>query len=284
MNHKDLLSIKKFSAFTGIEQSTLRYYDEIGLFSPVRRERNGYRYYSPMQIITVNLISVLGSLNFSLKHIGELKEQRTPESVMDLLEQQEFELDRELRRLRKSYSVIHVFRKLIREGLLADADKITVNTMKEMRIVLGSPNHFEEGEKDFYRNYIRFCEQARTFRIDLDFPIGGRFESMESFLQSPAMPTHFFSIDPSGHDKREAGRYLTGYTRGYYGEMGDLPQRMKAHAKTNQLAFSGPVYVVYLHDEISVKDPGNYLSQIMVQVSEPIPRAKPLIFAGKRLL
>lgn len=274
MNDKDLLSIRKFSAFTGIEQSTLRYYDEIGLFSPVKREKNGYRYYSPTQIITVNLISVLGSLNFSLRHIGELKEQRTPGHIVDLMEQQELVLDMELRRLRKSYSVIHTFRRLIKEGLSAETDRLTVRAMKEMRLVLGSPNHFEDKEKTFYRCYIEFCEQARKLRIDLDYPIGGYFESMERFLQSPSLPTHFFSIDPTGHDKREAGQYMAGYARGYYGDMSDLPQRMMAHADKHSLAFTGPVYVIYLHDEISIKDPGDYLAQVLVQVSEQPPRRK----------
>jgi DNA-binding transcriptional MerR regulator len=280
MNDKDLLSIRKFSAFTGIEQSTLRYYDEIGLFSPARREKNGYRYYSPTQMITVNLIGVLGRLNFSLKHISELKEKRTPEGIMDLLEQQEFELDMELRRLRKSYSVIHVFRKLIKEGLQADPNRISVEKLKGLHFVLGDANHFEEGDKAFYRNYIRFCDQAKRLRIDLDYPIGGYFESMERFLQSPSLPTHFFSIDPSGHEKREAGRYLTGYARGYYGEMGDLPQRMAAHAKANSLIFTGPVHVIYLHDEIGVSSPENYLAQVTVPVSEQMLRRNPMHISG----
>ncbi|MDR0578853.1 MAG: MerR family transcriptional regulator [Candidatus Accumulibacter sp.] len=269
MSDKNLLSIKKFSAFTGIEDSTLRYYDEIGLFSPVKRGDNGYRYYSPTQIVTVNLINVLSSLKFPLKRISELGVRRAPQDILDLIEQQEFKLDADLRRLYEAYSVVHTFRKLIKEGLSADTGRISVLAKDEMRVVLGDPNQVDDMDEAFYRSYIQFCEQAPKLRINLNYPVGGYFEDMDRFLQRPSLPARFFSADPSGNDKCEAGNYLIGYTRGYYGEMGDLPLRMKAYADEHSLTLSGPVHVIYLHDEISIKTPDDYLARASVRVSGP---------------
>jgi len=54
---KALLSIKEFAEASGLEQSTLRYWDDIGLFSPAHRNPDtSYRYYSPEQIILVNFM------------------------------------------------------------------------------------------------------------------------------------------------------------------------------------------------------------------------------------
>ena len=64
------------------------------------------------------------------------------------------------------------------------------------------------------------------------------------------------------------GLYLIGYTRGYYGETNDLPNRMTAFAKKNGLIFNGPVYNIYLYDEMSVADANQYLLQVSASVKE----------------
>ena len=45
MKDRYYMTIKEFSNITGIKSQTLRYYDQIGLFSPEHRGENGYRYY-----------------------------------------------------------------------------------------------------------------------------------------------------------------------------------------------------------------------------------------------
>ena len=90
---------------------------------------------------------------------------------------------------------------------------------------------------------------------------------MESFLKAPGRPDNFFTIDPLGSHTRKAGDYVIGFTRGDYGEMGDLPQRMAAYAKENSLKITGPVYTIYLLDEICAKDPSQYLAQSCIAVS-----------------
>jgi effector-binding domain-containing protein len=62
--------------------------------------------------------------------------------------------------------------------------------------------------------------------------------------------------------------YLCGFTRGYYGDFGDLPERMTAYAEENSLTISGPVYTVYLHDEICANSTSNYLAEVCVPVSK----------------
>ena len=92
---------------------------------------------------------------------------------------------------------------------------------------------------------------------------------METFLEAPNRPQHFFSLDPAGTNTRKKGEYMIGYTRGYYGEFGDLPERMTAYAKENNLKTTGRVYVFYPLDEICTQDPDQYLAQIMVAVIRP---------------
>ena len=260
---KKLLSIKRFSEMSGLEQSTLRYWDEIGLFRPAyRNTENGYRYYSPEQVIMINFIKVLSNLHVPLKTIAEISKHRSPETVLRLLDQQEVILDEQLNRLYTSYSTIHTLRDLIRQGLdVTDFKQISVQSLEEMPISLGPQNKAGE-DLNFYQGFVRYCQYAKENRINLNNPIGGYYESLERFLEKPGVPSRFFSVDPGGQDLRAAGSYLIGYAQGHYGQLHDAAQRLGEYAGSQQLGARGPVYVLYLRDEISEKDTASYLAQV----------------------
>ena len=289
---KDFLSIKEFSKFSGIETTTLRYWDDIGLFSPAKRdEENNYRYYSPEQVIAVNFITVLSSLNVPLKTISNIESIRNPERVVHLIEQQEKQLDMEMLRLRECYSIIHTRRELINygikviegftvvdgarmdsgytgeDGVNVDYTSITVMDREESPLILGDRNKWTEGE-GFYEPFMDFCRQAKKMRINLNFPIGAMHEDWAGFMEAPGEPHYFFSLDPVGNSQRVAGRYMVGFNRGFYGQFNDLSERMAAYAEENSLILYGPVYSLYLQDEICMKDPSQYLAQVSVAVKE----------------
>jgi DNA-binding transcriptional MerR regulator len=289
---ENFLSIQEFSKLSGIESSTLRYWDEIGLFSPAKRDpENNYRYYSSQQIISVNFIKVLSRIGVPLKTIGEMTDNRTPESILALIEQQEKRLDMEILRLRQTYSVmntrkdlINFGRKAIRcfrlvngkrvddvnstdEGEVVDISKVFIMRGDDINIVLGPRTKFKEGEP-FYEPFADFCKAAtKHLRINLNLPIGAQHDNWDRYMKAPGDPDNFFSIDPAGNSKIPAKDYLVGFTRGYYGQFGDLPDRMMNYIKENSLTTSGPVYATYLHDEVCMKDPSQYLVQVFVAVS-----------------
>lgn len=285
---KEFLTVKEFSALSGIEQTTLRYWDEIGLFSPVMRNPdNNYRRYSPNQIISANFITTLSKLNIPLKVIAQAKRERTPRSTVMLMEQQEKYLDMEMKRLRESYSIIHTRLGLIRRGLRLEeqyappealrADdcvpKVEVVRHEENVYILGMPNEYRPGESHI-EPFSRFCQSAEELRINISYPIGGYHKDIKGFLRAPDRPENFFSLDPTGNRKQAEGMYLTGYCRCDYGEVGDLPQQLMAYAEENKLDLSGPVYTIYLYNEISERNPSKYLMQVYVAVSNKNVRQK----------
>jgi Predicted transcriptional regulators len=260
MNTTDLLSIKDFSKFTGIPQSTLRYYDDIGLFHPVMRGENNYRFYSCQQIITVNLINTLAALEIPRKEIMKLTASRTPEGILQRFSEQKEILANQTKQINIAYSIINTFQTLIEQGLSANEDEFVIETIPATPITLGTPNQFFINEQ-FYDPFIKYCDYAESIGVNLSYPIGGYYEDMDIFIAEPSRPTKFFSLNPNGEDLKPAGRYLIGYVRGYYGEMGDFPTRLNNYAKEHKLKTTGPLYVVYLHDEISKND-FEYLAQI----------------------
>ncbi|MCL1848639.1 MAG: MerR family DNA-binding transcriptional regulator [Clostridiales bacterium] len=266
MNENDLLSIKEFSELTGIKQSTLRHYDEVKLFQPVKRGENGYRYYSAPQAVAINFINVMSNLGIPLRKISEIQKVRTPKLMLDILHKQELALNRELFRLQQAYSIIHAYCGIIQEGLLADEETVSTCWMEASPITLGQVNDFSNGY--FYDSFFRFLKRMDNYNIDAAYPAGGFYTDMDAFLDDPGHPTRFFSLTPVGKETKEAGEYLVGYARGYYGHIGDLPQRIKAYADEFSYTFIGPVYELYLHDEVSIAAPDQFLIQASAQVKK----------------
>lgn len=64
-----LLSAGQFTSLHNINKRTLHYYDDIGLFSPSYKEKNGYRYYTYLQSPTLEMILTLRELGMSIKDI-----------------------------------------------------------------------------------------------------------------------------------------------------------------------------------------------------------------------
>lgn len=261
MKHSSLLSIKTFSEFTGVNQSTLRYYDKIGLLSPAERGENNYRYYTPFQSVTLSFINVLSSLGIPLSTIKEMAEHRSPEHILDLLAQQEYSLDKQLNELNTAYSIVHIFRSNIQSGLQARENDISVQRLEETKIIFGQTNEFDQ-DRTYYDAFMKFCRSAHRYGIDLRYPIGGYHFNMDEFLERPGQPNKFFSFDPTGNSVTKAGDYLVGYYRDFYGEFGDFPEKMRDYAQAHSLTLGGPVYTVYLLDSVSVQDPKQYLSQV----------------------
>ena len=267
---KDFLSIKEFAEIVGITAVALRYYDEIGIFLPAKHGdeyKNKYRYYAPMQITTVKMIRVLTEIGVPLKEIKGLTKSRTPESMIKLLSRYKDKVAEKIRFLQEIISVIGTFIELLNEGMSVTESEISVTEMPEKRIILGDRTDFS-GSSEFYGEYIRFCNTPHEPKINPSYPVGGYWESMAVFLDEPSHPMRFFSLDPKGNERRAAGLYLNGYTRGYYGHTNDLPERMTVFAKKNGLVFTGAVYNTYLFDEISIADPEQYLLQVSASVTE----------------
>jgi DNA-binding transcriptional MerR regulator len=276
---RDFLSIKEFAKLVGITVVSLRNYDRKGIFNPAKRGiegNNRYRYYSPVQITTVKMLRVLTEIGVPLKTIKELIEIRTPEKIIKLLCKNKDRVASEIRYLQEVHAVINTFTDLLNEAISVDETELTVSEMPEKRIIWGDINDFH-GETGFMREFLRFCETPREPKLRTSFPIGGYWENMTEFLNEPSRPIRFFTIDPEGYEKKAAGLYLTGYTRGYYGQTNDLPEQMVAYAKKKGLIFNGPVYNIYLIDEISEVDPERYLLQVSASVSETrrVPSRRP---------
>ena len=266
----DYLTIKEFSVLVDISPPTLRHYDNEGIFMAARRGNandNNYRQYLPPQITTVNFIRVLRNIGVQLKAIKRLAAHRTPEIMLKILTKQRNHVEKQLHILNEAHSVVNVYIDLLINGLSCTENEIAAIEMPNLRMVMGKPHTIINPDIK-YHEFISFCHEARIENMNQAFPVGGLFEDMEALINSPYKPTRFFSLDPNGRDNKKAGLHIVCYTRGNYGEVKDVPKKMMKYAKDNGLAFIGPVYVIFVFDEVSINDKNKYLMQISAPVVE----------------
>ena len=72
-----MYSIGEYARIAQVSKRLLRYYNEIGLFQPVKIDReSGHRYYSATQLPELNRILALKDLGLSLNQIQRFVQDR----------------------------------------------------------------------------------------------------------------------------------------------------------------------------------------------------------------
>jgi len=267
---KEYLTISEFARISGLSTDTLRYYDKEDILNAAMVDDNNYRLYHISQISLAKMISVLADLHVPLDKIRQLVKERKPEDLMKVFNNHEYVITNQLRSLSEACSVIKLYSELLAEGICANESELTVREVPEKRYILGDINDFSDYDGHI-EEYLRFCFSETEPPMNPLYPVGGYFDTMDDFVNEPSQPTRFFSTDPNGYDKKAQGFYLIGYNRGNYGETGDLPERMMEYADMKGLTFIGPVFNIFLFDELSYGTPENYLLQASVSVKKTRP-------------
>lgn len=96
MKTKLLYSIGEVARIKKISVKTLRYYHKIGLLVPEEISLDsGYRYYSPHQLMVLDIILISKRTNASLESIKKIIESFTLPNVIRFVEERQKELDKE---------------------------------------------------------------------------------------------------------------------------------------------------------------------------------------------
>jgi DNA-binding transcriptional MerR regulator len=92
------LKVGEFSRLCQVSVKTLRYYDEIGLFTPADIDRfTSYRHYTLDQLPRIHRIMALKELGLSLEQIAELVNSDLPlEQIRDLFLRQQQEIQQQI--------------------------------------------------------------------------------------------------------------------------------------------------------------------------------------------
>ncbi|MBQ3590382.1 MAG: MerR family transcriptional regulator, partial [Clostridia bacterium] len=99
-------SISQVSRQFRISARTLRYYEQMGLISPVRNEENAYRMYDENTLRTLQQIIILRKLRIPLKQIAEILKSDGTQTAIEIFEENLSALETEITALSTIRDVI----------------------------------------------------------------------------------------------------------------------------------------------------------------------------------
>lgn len=70
------MQIKELSERTGLQDKTIRFYEEVGVLPPAKRLPNGYRNYAEADVERVKFVAGLRRLDLSLDDVSEILAMR----------------------------------------------------------------------------------------------------------------------------------------------------------------------------------------------------------------
>jgi len=131
MKDESYMPIKEFSRLTGIKRENLRYYDQIGLFSPEFRGENGYRYYTRSQLTTAYLIISLREIGISIDEIKKYIDIRTPEQMFSLFSAQKKHILTEIKKLKRILEIMQLYVDMAEEAIKYEENSINIEYKKK---------------------------------------------------------------------------------------------------------------------------------------------------------
>jgi DNA-binding transcriptional MerR regulator len=264
-----IFSISAFAEFSRTTKDTLLYYDKLKLFSPRIRGENGYRYYAPDQLATMNVIRTLQDLGLSLGEIKELIDARNPENFDITFDQQIKKLDRRIQELMNNRMLLKTLHSNIQEGLGVDEDSLFIEVLPEASLVIGEENDYSNGQ-DAYDALTVFYKviHEKYPEMNLNYPVWGLFDGERIRNRDWKWPNRYYFHHHNGDKKRPKQEYAVGYSRGGYGQCDDLYERVLDFIEEMGYEIHGNCYEEYILNEICISNESGYLIRLVVGVKK----------------
>ena len=272
-NSRNYFTTGEFARICGVKKQTLFHYDEIGIFRPAITGENGYRYYSYTQIETFQVLMALRDLNVLLKGIKAHMAHRSPQALIELLEERRNEVDEMIRKLQWSKKFIDTKIELTREGLDAPIGQVVFEDMPDEYHITTSYKGPDE-----YRDIMEAVSGHLNFRQSLEIPSCyaiGAMIPVDSVTKEGYRYSHFYSVvdreDLLASGYRDAvldagGRYICIYDDEGYRNVHENCRRLMDFAEREGLQLTSDFYEEVILDDLSVNGYEDYLVKLAVRV------------------
>ena len=245
---KDYFTIGELSNLFNINTKTLRYYDEIGLFTPVKRDPDtGYRYYQFNQLYELASIRYLRKLEYSIQNINNYMKSRKVDSVLEKFKEQSLELHKKWDELIRIDNIIQ--RKIL--FIEQELPKVQFDNFET--------RHYDNrkfmpigNEEELYKSDIFYFYPTIAF-IDKDKSFGSFL--LEGYEDDIGITK--YSIIPEGD-------FLCGYHKGTYETISETINRvyeMNKDYKLDNKAVNFNIIDQFVESEVD-----NYVTCIQIRI------------------
>ncbi|WP_226602802.1 MerR family transcriptional regulator [Bacillus cereus] len=266
-------TIGEMAKMHNIAESTLRYYDEKGIFHPsIVDPRTNYRYYTIDQFSLLDTIKFLRQLNIPLKEIKKYIDERNPTYALNLLEKQQEMMLKKQREIEYALAKMEHRIHLIKKATKAETDRILIKKIPKRKItaIAVAPNTTD----DMFDYYIHSLQKNMKQMDDSLFSgdIGVTI-SKKAFMQKEfqAYSSVFILLDYMPYqvhssDSIKAGMFACAYHHGSYEETGETYKKLMEYIDQEGYEISGDSIEIGLIDWSVTENPEEQVTEIQIPV------------------
>ena len=266
-------TIGEMAKMHNIAESTLRYYDEKGIFHPsIVDPQTNYRYYTIDQFSLLDTIKFLRQLNIPLKEIKKYIDERNPTYALNLLEKQQEMMLKKQREIEYALAKMEHRIHLIKKATKAETDRILIKKIPKRKItaIAVAPNTTD----DMFDYYIHSLQKNMKQMDDSLFSgdIGVTI-SKKAFMQKEfqAYSSVFILLDYMPYqvhssDSIKAGMFACAYHHGSYEETGETYKKLMEYIDQEGYEISGDSIEIALIDWSVTENPEEQVTEIQIPI------------------
>ncbi|MGG0122830.1 MerR family transcriptional regulator [Bacillus paranthracis] len=266
-------TIGEMAKMHNIAESTLRYYDEKGIFHPSTVDpQTNYRYYTIDQFSLLDTIKFLRQLNIPLKEIKKYIDERNPAYALNLLEKQQEMMLKKQREIEYALAKMEHRIHLIKEATKAKAEQMVIKEIPQRKItaIAVAPDTTD----DMFEYYIHSLQKNMRQMDDSLFSGDiGVTVAKKGFMQNEfqAYSSVFILLDympfqVQSSDEIKEGLYACSYHHGPYEETGATYKELLAYIDQEGYEVSGDAIEIGLIDWSVTENPEEQVTEIQIPI------------------
>ena len=159
--HRKLYTTGEFAAFFDVKKDTLFFYDKIGLFSPIIRKSNGYRYYSADQFGIFGTIITLRNIGIPISGIREFFNANDIGNIISMFCMEKNHLDKRIAELERTRNSVIDLISLIKDSCGRNEGDVVIKYFEQTPIIecITSDNNGNITDEDWNRLLLTLGER-----------------------------------------------------------------------------------------------------------------------------
>ena len=266
-------TIGEMAKMHNIAESTLRYYDEKGIFHPsIVDPQTNYRYYTIDQFSLLDTIKFLRQLNIPLKEIKKYIDERNPAYALNLLEKQQEMMLKKQRKIEYALAKMEHRIHLIKEATKAKAEQMVIKEIPQRKItaIAVAPNTTD----DMFEYYIHSLQKNMRqmddslFSGDIGVTVAkkGLMQNEFQAYSSVFILLDYMPFEVQSSDEIKEGMFACVYHHGPYEETDETYKKLMKYIDQEGYEISGDAIEIALIDWSVTEDPEEQVTEIQIPI------------------